>query len=167
MHNSPLHPLFNDSNRSGDEDLIAPASPWRVYLIGAAFTILVVGIMGRVIWVQLMLPERYLAALEVTTTETEILSARDGRILAGGLVLAADVELYAVQVHYRWLQNPCDPAWLKQQIRNRLSRQERRDEDLVVKTEQQIQSERRMLRHNLRKLLNVTECIGCSSLLPI
>ena len=157
MRNSPLSAVFDPLDISSSSDLIAPSSPWRIHLIGAGFSLIMILVVARLAYVQTQLTDRYLAALQVTTTETEILPARDGRILAGGVVFAADIEQYAVQLHYRWLQANADSAWLRQQIRNRLSRKERSNAELVAGTEQQIQRERDLLRKNLTDLLQISD----------
>ncbi len=167
MLNSPLNSVFDPADQQSDSDLIAPGSAWRVYLIGVGFAGLLLVILARLVYVQTQLPERYLTALQATTTEIEILPARDGRILAGGTVLAADIEQYAIQVHYRWLQTNPDAVWLRQQIRNRLSRQERRDQTLVSNTEEQIAVERDQLRFNLATLTNLPEADVAASFLRI
>ena len=66
-------------------------------------------VFARVVWVQTQLQDEYLAALNSTTVEHELIPARDGRIVSeGGDVLATDVDQYSIQVHYRWLQDPVD-----------------------------------------------------------
>lgn len=150
MRNSLINPLLQHEEASGgDDDLIAPGGALRLCLVGMVFVGCSLVILLRIAWVQTHLPERYLAALEATTTEVEVLPARDGRILADSLVLAADVEQYAVQVHYRWLQEPVDRLWMQQQVRLRLSRDERRRPELVSAADAAIHRERRMLRDNL------------------
>ena len=113
------------------------------------FLAAVILIVARVYWVQTQLPGEYLAALQVTSSEDELLPARNGRILADSIVLASDVDVYSVEVHYRWLQNAIDPQWLRLQVRQRLSREERRDTDLVSQVEDQIRGEREALRDAL------------------
>jgi penicillin-binding protein 2 len=59
-----------------------------------------------------------------------------------GRVLACDVERFDVLVHYRWVEDPPDEAWLRQQALSRLSRIERRDAT-AVEAERQKALERR------------------------
>lgn len=55
-----------------------------------------------------------------------------GRILArDGSVLAYDKETLALAVHYRYLEEPPDPQWLRNQARARLPRSERRNAERV------------------------------------
>ena len=140
MLNAPHNTVFAPAHERNE--LIAAGSSLRLWLIGGLFTGAAVVVMSRLAWVQTQLPADYLASLTVTTIEEELIPARDGRILADSTVLAADREQYVVQLHYRWLQKNTDPGWLKLQIRQRLSREERRDTTLLEKTEQQIRTER-------------------------
>ena len=140
MLNTPNNSIFSPTDERGE--FIAAGSSLRLWLIGGLFTVGAVAVMSRLAWVQTQLPADYLASLTTTTVEEELIPARDGRILADSMVLAADREKYVVQLHYRWLQKNADPGWMKQQIRQRLSRDERRDSALLEKTGQQIRAER-------------------------
>jgi penicillin-binding protein 2 len=152
MRNSPLNSIFEDALNDDEADLIASGSPVRLGLIAAVFITMSLVIVLRIAWVQTRLTERYLGALEQTSTEYEILPARDGRILADTMVLAADEERYTLQIHYRWLQQTPDPQWVAFQLRQRLSRTERRIPELVSKTEAKIIQEHQKLHENLRQL---------------
>ena len=148
MLNSLQNSVF-DADETASTELIASESSLRLYAIGLLFLAAVILIVARVYWVQTRLPGEYLAALQVTSSEDELLPARNGRILADSIVLASDVDVYSVEVHYRWLQNAVDPQWLRLQVRQRLSREERRDTDLVSQVEDQIRGEREALRDAL------------------
>ena len=148
MLNSLQNSAF-DADETASTELIASESSLRLYAIGLLFLAAVILIVARVYWVQTQLPGEYLAALQVTSSEDELLPARNGRILADSIVLASDVDVYSVEVHYRWLQNAIDPQWLRLQVRQRLSREERRDTDLVSQVEDQIRGEREALRDAL------------------
>jgi len=147
MLNSLQNSVFDDETASSE--LIASESSLRLNAIGLLFLAAVSLIVVRVYWVQTRLPGEYLAALQATSSEDELLPARDGRILADSIVLASDVDVYSVEVHYRWLQNVIDPQWLRLQVRQRLSREERRDTSLVSQVEDQIRKEREALRDTL------------------
>jgi len=148
MLNSLQNTVF-DADETASSEFIGSESSLRLNAIGLLFLAAVSLIVVRVYWVQTRLPGEYLAALQVTSSEDELLSARDGRILADSIVLASDVDVYIVEVHYRWLQNAIDPQWLRLQVRQRLSREERRDTSLVSQVEDQIREEREALRDTL------------------
>ena len=154
MLNSLQNPIFDPEN-AGSPEFIAVGSSLRLNGIGLFFVAAVLAILIRVYWVQTRLPARYLEALQVTSTEDEQLPARDGRILADSIVLASDVDVYGVEVHYRWLQHEMDAQWLKLQVRQRLSREERRDAELVERTEDQVHAERTALRDALTELTQI------------
>ncbi len=154
MLNSLQNPIFDPEN-AGSPEFIAVGSSLRLNGIGLFFVAAVLAILIRVYWVQTRLPARYLEALQVTSTEDEQLPARDGRILADSIVLASDVDVYGVEVHYRWLQHEMDAQWLKLQVRQRLSREERRDAELVARTEDQVHAERTALCDALAELTKI------------
>ncbi len=154
MLNSLQNPIFDPEN-AGSPEFIAVGSSLRLNGIGLFFVAAVLAILIRVYWVQTRLPAMYLEALQVTSTEDEQLPARDGRILADSIVLASDVDIYGVEVHYRWLQHEMDAQWLKLQVRQRLSREERRNAELVERTEDQIHAERTALCDALAELTKI------------
>ena len=140
MRNSLRHPLFH-----GDPDSQTVQSALPVRVPAAVLIFALILILARVAWVQSQLPDEYLQALVATTTEEEILPARNGQIQADATVLARDEDQWTLQIHYRWLEQQPEPTWLKQQLRQRLSRDERRDESLVRSTEQKILNERLLM----------------------
>lgn len=145
MQNQPLHQVFHDSD--SDQELLAdPPSAIRFRLMIVLFVAALSVILGRIAWVQGALPERYLAALNVVSVDYETIPARHGRILSESAeVLAADIDRYSVEVHYRWLQSPADETWLGNQVRKRLSRSERFDSRLRAAAETEILSERQQM----------------------
>lgn len=153
MLNSLQNSVF-DANESASSELIACDSSLRLNAIGLFFLAAIIIILARVYWVQTQLPGEYLAALQVTSSEDELLPARDGRILADSIVLASDVDVYHVEVHYRWLQSAIDPQWLRRQVRQRLSREERKNLTLVSQVEDQIRADREALRESLAAATN-------------
>jgi len=80
-----------------------------------------------------------------------------GRILArDGTVLARDEEKPALAVHYRWLQEPPDPRWLRLTARSRLSRRERTDPDRVAAEEARLHAERAEVMRGLARLAGLS-----------
>lgn len=151
MLNSLRNSVF-DSDEAAPVELIAVGTSLRLNGIGLFFLAAVIVILGRVYWVQTQLPAEYLAVLQATTSDDELLPARDGRILTDSIVLASDVDVYNVEVHYRWLQNSIDPQWLRLRVRQRLSRDERRDHALLTRIEDQVRGERDALRAALAEV---------------
>jgi penicillin-binding protein 2 len=80
------------------------------------------------------LTDQYAADFERTVERFEPVPSHDGRILAAdGEVLAEDRDVFGVMVHYRWLEEPPDPGWLKGQALGRLDRTARRDPGRVAR----------------------------------
>ena len=101
---------------------------------------------ARLTRLQRRLGPQYVATWETTTTEVESIPCRDGRILtADGAVLAQDRLRFDVLVHYRWLEEPANPQWLKQQAHSRLTRRERRDAEKVSDAAAAVLEDRRQL----------------------
>ena len=115
MRNSLRHPLFHDSGKAPES-----RDGLRIRLPAVVLTLAMLCVLARVAWVQSRLPAEYLQALAATTTEDEILPARNGQILADATVLARDEDRWALQIHYRWLEQNPEPTWLRQQLRQRL-----------------------------------------------
>ncbi len=154
MLNSLQNQVF-DTDDAASPEFIAAGNSLRLYGIGLFFVVAVLFIVARIYWVQVRLNEKYLAALLVTSTEDEPLAARDGRILADSIVLASDVDVYDVEVHYRWLQSVIDPQWLRLRVRQRLSPDERRNPQLVAQIEDQIHAERQSQRDALAEVAQI------------
>jgi penicillin-binding protein 2 len=80
-----------------------------------------------------------------------------GRILArDGAVLACDRRVSALAVQYRYLEDPCNRAWLRYTARSRLKPQERRDWARVSAEEARVLAERRELAERLTQLCSVS-----------
>lgn len=153
MRNSLLPGVFS----TGDSAAFFPAagSSWRLAIPGAAVLAAIIAIFCRTVVIQSGQSGVWLDALRATTVEEELLPARDGRIVADSQVLAADEDLPAVQVHYRWIQSSPDPAWLALQIRQRLTREERRDPLRVLEVQRAIAQERQRLLESLAEAATI------------
>jgi penicillin-binding protein 2 len=124
MHNRP-----DNARRWGSAASRAPAgSGLRLALLFAAIAIPMLVIGARAAWLQTAGRERFTAIWDRETERFEPIPARTGRLLtADGQVLAFDEPRFAVAVHYRWLEDPPDVAWLKSQALSRLDSKARRD----------------------------------------
>ncbi|MEX0714996.1 MAG: penicillin-binding transpeptidase domain-containing protein [Planctomycetaceae bacterium] len=157
MLNRPSH-SFHD--RTADDGV-----PWRtdarpgvrLAWLCIAFVIPLLAVVARLAYLQLALADEYVAGFEWTTESYEPIPSRDGRILsAAGEVLAYDVERFAIRMHYRWLEEPADPEWLRGQALSRLDRKERRDRARVDAEQQRVLAERARMWDRLAQLANVT-----------
>ena len=80
-----------------------------------------------------------------------------GRILAAdGSILARDQETRALAVHYRWIEEPADPGWLRWMTRSRLTRTERRDDQRVAEARADILAERQAMADRIIRLTGIS-----------
>lgn len=138
MRNQPFNELSGSFERSRSA-LIDPPAALRFRMLAIGFALPAIVVLLRIAWVQYELQGRYLKVLNETTTEYELIPARDGRILSDtSEVFATDVDQYAVEIHYRWLQDPVDESWLTRTARRNLTRQERRDTELLAAEKERV-----------------------------
>lgn len=145
MLNQPHNSIFPAAEARSDSLIDLPAAI-RFRSLAILFVVAAIVVLGRIAWVQTKLQNRYLEALNATSTEYEVIPARDGRILSESSdVFATDVDQYSVQIHYRWLQNPIDDAWLQRQVRHRLSRAERQNKTAVEQVKTSLRQQRQVM----------------------
>lgn len=105
----------------------------RLVWMFVAMVVPVFVIIGRLAYLQVILAEGFAEEFDYVTESREPIATRDGRILsADGRVLAYDHEQFDVYAQYRWLQDPPNEAWLKQQVLSQLPRSDRRNRELVA-----------------------------------
>lgn len=125
----------------------------RLVVLAALFIVPLVVITVRIADLQWRLQPAYTEVFARTHTEVVELPARQGRLLAAdGTVLADDVLQYDLRVHYRRLEEPPDPRWLRRKAWERLSRSERRQSALVAAQESLLRQERQQWWRELQRL---------------
>lgn len=124
---------------------------WWMLLLGSAI------VYGRLVWIELATGPSY-RGLAAKPIERRIsIPARRGRILArDGQVLAQDESIACVALQYRWLEEPYNPAWLRQTARSRLTAAERRQPQRCAAEEQRVLAERVQLHCQLAKLCELS-----------
>jgi len=139
--------LVSKSDRSWDVD----AHPeFRLFYLFLIISVPFLAVVFRLFQIQGNDYERFLTGLDKTFVSYEEIPSYDGRIFSSdGQVLARDVRRFNVLVHYRWLQQPPDSRWLRQQIYSRLSRSERSDSNQVEATEREVLAVKGTLWENL------------------
>lgn len=108
----------------------------RLVVLFLAFAVATGAVALRLAHVQTTLGDSFAAEFERTLERHEPIASRDGRILAAdGQVLAEDIEEFALRVHYRWIEEPPDPVWLRHQALAQLDRTARRDISRIAAAE--------------------------------
>ena len=116
----------------------------RVCLIG--FVVLLLVVFGRVVQLEVTQGAAFRAEASKPLVRRQSLPGVRGRILArNGTVLAHDKKILCVAVHYRWLEQPPDPRWLRWTARRRLSANQRKDPKRVAAEEPRLRAERTAL----------------------
>ncbi len=115
----------------------------RLIWLFVAFAIPLLAVAARLVHLQCLLADDYVAAFETMSESLEPIPSIDGRIYAGdGRVLAEDVERYHISVHYRWLEDPPNEHWLTRLALSGLSRAQRRNRVVVDARRQQVLARR-------------------------
>jgi penicillin-binding protein 2 len=126
----------------------------RLIMLFAAFALPMLAVVGRLYVLQGVMSLDFFDPPDATTVTHEWIPARDGRILsADGQVLAEDVVRYEIHAHYRWLETPPNPGWLRRRAFARLGKSDRRNRELVEAEERQVLVERDRMWQRLKQLI--------------
>ena len=100
-------------------------------------------VFGRVVELQVVQGRALCEEAARPLSRLEVLPGVRGRILASsGEVLACDRQVLCLAVHYRYLEEPINPAWLRQMARSRLTRAERGRAERVASAEAEVRTQR-------------------------
>jgi penicillin-binding protein 2 len=133
-----------------------PRRRCRLLFVGLA--VLFLGIWSRIAYVQVCLTDDYAAPFFRTTVQYEPIPTHDGRILGSDQEpLAFDEDVYGVEVHYRWLEEPPDPQWLENTARRRLTMAEKRRRERVQAEIDAVLKEREELWRGLGRVLRQSD----------
>lgn len=153
MLNRPQHDWQPASSGARSDRGFDAAPALRLWTLFGICLLPLLVIAARLMQLQSPLQAAYMAPFEQVREVLEELPAREGRILAAdGSVLADDFTQYDLHVHYRWLEEPADPRWLRRKAWERLSRAERRQAAVVSATEQQILRQRHRVQSDIAEL---------------
>ena len=141
MLNQPYHQdLIGEQEGSGGMDARPQLRLWVIWCCVAIGVLINV---ARIGYIQLMIPEHFDYAMDVPIERIEQIPRHTGRILSReGVVLAADRDVYHLAVHYRWLEEPVDPQWLREQVRKKLPVSARKNKLAYQQVEQNILKQR-------------------------
>ncbi|MBN67672.1 MAG: hypothetical protein CME32_00145 [Gimesia sp.] len=129
----------------------------RVFLLGLILVVPLLAVSGRLLFIQMMNAEHFYSQFGKTTESFESIPSRDGRIVSiDGRVLALDVERFDLQAHYRWLEVPPNPRWLKQQALTLLEPVERRNREKVEAAQEKVLARRQQLWDDLAQVMKTS-----------
>jgi penicillin-binding protein 2 len=130
----------------------------RMPVVLTGFAALIAVVFARA--VQLEISEGAAFRLEAARplARVERLPGVRGRILAAdGTVLACDKKVQALAVHYRYLQQPLNPRWLRQTARTRLGSRDRRNPERVAAEQAKVEAERAEVAQRLARLCGLSD----------
>ncbi len=163
MLNRPITHLKSSerSPRTSDAAWNVDQNPTiRLTLLFAIFAAFFSTVAGRLVYLQTARAEAFQLEENQHRVLFEAIPTRNGRILASdGRVLAYDVEQFQILAHYRWLEDPPNPNWLRKAALSRLGTHERYDADLVAHAKQQVLSSRNELWRSLAELTDTPESV--------
>ncbi|NQT15263.1 MAG: hypothetical protein HQ582_21080 [Planctomycetes bacterium] len=135
--------------------IVDPRRRMRLGLV--TFLVLLAVVFGRVVQLEVTQGPAFRAQAAKPLTREESLPGVRGRILArNGDVLACDEEFHALAVHYRWLEEPANPQWLRSTARSRLPRRDRNDPNRLAAEEALLRAERVDVAQRLAQLAGVS-----------
>ncbi|WP_339728922.1 penicillin-binding transpeptidase domain-containing protein [uncultured Gimesia sp.] len=158
MRNRPGNDhLSSDSDAAGQSFQVDRLPGVRVFLLGLLLIAPLLAVSGRLLFIQLMNAEHFYSQFGRTTESFETIPSRDGRIVSiDGRVLALDVERFDLQAHYRWLEEPPNQRWLKQQALMLLEPVDRRKQDKVEAAKEKVLARRQQLWDELALVMHLT-----------
>ncbi|MCA9018373.1 MAG: hypothetical protein KDA77_23835, partial [Planctomycetaceae bacterium] len=158
MRNRPGNDhLSSESDAAGQSFQVDRLPGVRVFLLGLILIAPLLAVSGRLIFIQSMNAEHFYSQFGRTTESFETIPSRDGRIVSiDGRVLAMDVERFDLQAHYRWLEEPPDQRWLKQQAMMLLEPVDRRKQDKVEAAKERVLARRAQLWDELALVMHLT-----------
>ncbi len=129
----------------------------RLRVILLAFSLLVLLVFGRMVQLEWSHGAAYREKAAQPHQRRTVLSAPRGRILArDGSVLAFDEPCMALAVHYRYLQQPLDPRWLRSVARSQLPRSARRDPRRVAHQQDKVRVDLAELHRQLARMCQLS-----------
>jgi len=129
----------------------------RLRICLGAFLLALAVVFGRAVQLEITEGAAFRAEATRPLERRESLPGLRGRILArDGVVLACDRRSAVLAVHYRYLEQPADPAWLRRMARSRLTPAERKEAQRVAAEEEQVLRERAELARRLAELCGIS-----------
>ncbi|WP_013630761.1 peptidoglycan D,D-transpeptidase FtsI family protein [Rubinisphaera brasiliensis] len=125
----------------------------RTWLVGLFAVIVIAVVSARLYQLKAAHQDDFLANAHPTSTRSEPVPALDGRIYSNdGQLLAYDDQQFALAVHYRWLEDPPNENWWKQQARSLTDRSNWRDEQAMADAKAEVLARRDELWKRLARI---------------
>lgn len=141
----------------GHHQPVAGDSVNRVRTVFLGFIVLLTVVFGRLIHLEVTQGAAFREEAAKPLEREHLVPGLRGRILSGdGAILAYDQETRALAVHYRWIEEPANPDWLRWTARSRLTSAERRDAERMAAAEAEVLAERRALASRIINLLGMS-----------
>ena len=135
--------------------VVDPRRRLRICLAG--FVLLLLLVFGRMVQLEVSHGAAFRSEAARPLVRRKSVPGVRGRILArNGTVLAYDKKILALAVHYRYLEEPPNPRWLRLAARRRLSSQDRKNPRLVAEEEAHVCRERIELARRLTELTGIS-----------
>ncbi len=129
----------------------------RMQLVGLFFTVLLAAVLVRALVLEATQGEAFRAEAAEPLRRSVPVEGVRGRLLArDGTVLAYDRRTAALAVHYRYLEDPPNPRWLRVQARRRLPSADRGDPDRLAAAELEFRAELDDLAARLAELAGIS-----------
>ena len=128
----------------------------RLVILFVVITVPMVAVVARLLQLQGGMQSAFAAEYDREFVDYEVIPARDGRILAGGKVLAIDVERYDILAHYRWFQHPSDKSWLKQTARETLPANDRYNTSALEQAEKEVLRKREHMWRRIAQMVKIS-----------
>lgn len=145
--------IYDWDRLHAEHEQVSASRGRSILAIGVLFCAALTIVLLRVVWLEVRDGPAYRDLASRPIEQSLTIPGLRGRIITrDGTVLAADRRVSAVALNYRWLEEPPQPAWLKRQVRKRLSATERRRPDRCRAEEQRLLAERADLHRRLASL---------------
>jgi penicillin-binding protein 2 len=150
---------WDDGNHSSsrEEEVTIADARRRLRWFVSAFAIALIAIFSRQISLEWREGATYRKVAAEPLVRRQSVPGLRGRILArDGTLLAEDRQHPALAVHYRYIEQPTNPTWLRAQARKRLTHAERRDPLRVEAAQAQVRQDIAHLNQQLASLCNLS-----------
>jgi len=143
----------------GEDETPAVVDPRRrMRILLSGFVLLLAVVMGRLVQLEICEGAAFRHQASKPLTRVKHLPGVRGRILArDGTVLAYDKKVLALAVHYRHLQQPPNPRWLRLTARARLRGPDRRDAQRLAAEAERVERERAETAQRLARLCGLSQ----------